>query len=398
MRRGDAARTSRPVERRQVAPAERHHRSPLQSARPHAISAKPAVEAAASNAQHRPGQRQAIVRRTGSHAHFKASGRRAYKFSRITKAMFKIRHIIQSAIVITCLGWGGYQVTSSVLARPEQQPNTTASVVQQQGQTLDATYQGLPSEVAQIVPAIVATQRITSAAGNGAQNGLAGSGVVVGSDTLLTAGHNVQDGKGLACGQMVAVSAGVLSSANAAKNIVTHAGVSYGTDEDLAALTVQEGENFKQLPDVKIAASAPQSGETVYFINYQPTADGKGRTPLAADKAHAEPAIFSATVLGMGDHGLSIAAGGGKSFGLGEPDVMLRKGASGGAVVNAKGELVGLSVSSQSLAADRSASSLLKQYGVDLSAGNYQVVYMQKVSKQLVERLRSGMVSCTASE
>ncbi len=103
-------------------------------------------------------------------------------------------------------------------------------------------------------------------------------------------------------------------------------------------------------------------------------------------------------MLGSGDHGLAIAAGGGKSFGLGEADVMLRKGASGGAVVNAKGELLGLSVSSQSLAADRSASSLLKQYGVDLSAGNYQVVYMQKVSKQLVERLRSGMVSCTASE
>ena len=309
------------------------------------------------------------------------------------KNMFRLRHGVQLGLILGCLGWGIYQIMHTTLV-PSEEPNSVAATVAQDGQTLDDTYPGLPTEVAAVVRSVVATQRIVGGATGPVQNGFAGSGVVINDEQILTAGHNVEDGKGLACSQTQVLAAGMLSRASASQEVVTYASVEYGQDEDIAVLQVKPSANFKDLPDVRLAGGLPQAGETVYFINYQPAADGGARTPFAKDAAYAEPAIFSATVLGTADSHFAVATGGGKSFGKGLSDVLLRKGASGGAVVNGDGELVGLSVASESLAANRSAASILREYQVNLPPQNYQVAYMQQVDSGLVNRLRTGMVSC----
>lgn len=314
------------------------------------------------------------------------------------KNMFRLRHSAQLLIILACLVWGGYQITSNVLAQPEDEPSSVGSAVVQDGQMLDSEYPGLPTAVAEVVKAVVATQRITGGDSGPVQNGFAGSGVAINDHQILTAGHNVEDGKGLACSQTLVLASGVLSRASATKEVVNYASVEYGDDDDIAVLQVAPSSNFRNLPDVKLAQRMPQAGETVYFINYQPAADGTARTPFAKDTAYAEPAVFSASVLGTGDRRFAVATGGGKSFGRGVADVVLRKGASGGAIVNGKGELVGLSVASQSLAANRSAASILKEYQVNLPEQNYQVAYMQQVDGALVGRLQTGMVSCGSGD
>jgi hypothetical protein len=168
----------------------------------------------------------------------------------------------------------------------------------------------------------------------------------------------------------------------------------------LAVLTVRNSENFRNLPNITLATERLKPGETVYFINFQPTADGRVRSPLAADAVqgaadYSKPAVFSGLVVQSENKRAVIATGYSKSYGLGIADNTVRKGASGGAIVNVRGELVGLSVASQSLQANRTATSIANEYAINLPGNfQYQVAYMQPVSQSLVQYVQSTTVSC----
>jgi hypothetical protein len=306
--------------------------------------------------------------------------------------MHKHLHVLQTILVLATLVWGGYWVAGEVLA----QAAGGSSVVTESDQDIADQYPGLPPAVARAVQSVVATQQVLNSS-NG--QGMVASGVIINDEQILTAGHNVEGGGDVACSQVSVVAPGLLTSAAASSDRVNFASVRYGKNADVAVLTVDSSENFRTLPDISLANRQPESGDTVYFINFQPTADGKVRSPAAQNSEdpnqdYSEPVIFPGIVLGKTEHGLAIATGYGKSYGKGVPDNMVRKGASGGAIVNTKGELVGLSVSSSSLQASRPAGSIAKEFRLQLPDHRYQIAYMQAVGGATVNSLQRSVQSC----
>lgn len=320
------------------------------------------------------------------------------RYTRNTSAAWQpVLRAAQALSVAGCLLWGGLQVADSTLALAAPAP-AAASIVMTD-EDIATQYPGLPPAVARAIPSVVATQQVIDHAN---QRGQVASGVIVDGQRVLTAGHNIKQGRELACADTEIISAGAMTSAAASSQAVTHASLRYGDKTDIALVSVQGSQNYDALPAIAIANRQPQAGDTVYFINFQPTADGAMRSPaLQANsdpaKDYSKPAVFSGTVLGASSNGLAIATGQGKSYGKGAGDVLVRKGASGGAVVDKYGRLVGLSVSSESLNADRSAASLARDYRVRLADGHYQVAYMQAVGKSDIRKLGSGMVSCVVT-
>lgn len=309
--------------------------------------------------------------------------------------MLKYRHAFQATAVLGCMLWGGYQITSDVFAQPLDDQLMT---VVENSEDLAVRYPDLAPEIARAISSVVATQQVLDASTG---QGVVASGVIINDYQILTAGHNVEADKGLSCSQTSVLTGGLVSSATASRDAVTHASVRYGDNQDMAILNVDSSLNFQSLPDAKLANRQPKKGEIVYFVNFQPTADGNVRSPAIPASSNAQtdyskPAIFTGTVLGSDDNGLAIATGHGKSFAAGAADTMLRKGASGGAILNAKGELVGLSVSSKSLAMDNTAKTIAKKYGLQLPEAQYQVAFMQPITKTLVKQLQSSTVSCGA--
>lgn len=90
----------------------------------------------------------------------------------------------------------------------------------------------------------------------------------------------------------------------------------------------------------KVANRPLKIGEKLFFINYEPTADGSIRYPNTGG-----PAVFGGVYLGKTDYGDYEILSGLKSYGA-VKDTVARPGASGGAVFTADGTLVGLSVKS----------------------------------------------------
>jgi S1-C subfamily serine protease len=306
--------------------------------------------------------------------------------------MHRIRHTIQSLIILSCLFWGGYQMSATVSASPLAARTAYAN----SDDELAALYPGLPLEVAKTVPSVVATQQVLDQASD---KGVVASGVILNDRQIVTAGHNVENDGRVACAQTSVLAPGAFADAAASKTSVSQAAVRYGQNTDLAVLTVQADDNFRALPDVKLARQMPQKGDMLYFINFQPTAEGALRNPLlkaSGDPAtdYSKPAIFGAMYLGSTADGMSLATGFGQSYGRGAPDIMVRKGASGGAVINARGELVGLTVSTDSLAAERSGASITAEYGVRLPQQNYQVAHMQPVTQEVVRNMQKTTVTC----
>jgi hypothetical protein len=300
--------------------------------------------------------------------------------------MRQVRHTIQALIILGCLVWGGYQWSAQASATPLSQDEAISLT----DQDIANLYPDLPLEVSKAIPSVVATQQVLD---KSTGKGVVASGVILNDRQILTAGHTVEDGGRIMCSQTQVVAAGMLSDAAASKDQVIQASARYGKDTDLAVLTVQGGGNFSKLPNIQL------SRHTLYFINFEPTADGTLRSPAVqsnADAAHdySKPAIFAGTYLGRTNDGMEIATGYGKSYGRGAPDIMLRKGASGGAILNSEGQLVGLSVSSESLNANRSNASITKEFGVRLSQQNYQIAYVQSVSKSVVTYMQKTTVSC----
>jgi hypothetical protein len=292
---------------------------------------------------------------------------------------------LQIAVIVGSLSWVGYSVSTDVRALGSG--NTAIS----EGKTFEEQYPELPPEVAKSIQSVVALQRL--AAGKDSDIGMVASGVILNDHQVLTAGHATDTGSEvLSCNNISIDAPGFLTPASASRIAATYGSAMHSNNTDLAMLSIKSDANFKRLPAVSIASDPPSAGDTVFFINYQPKADGQLRSPMNAGAS--DPVIFSGIVLGSTPHGLAIATGGGESFGHGDPDNLLRKGASGGAVVNAKGELVGLSVSSDSLQAKRSAEYIAYQYNVQLPKQLYQIANAQTLNTQNLTELQSDMATC----
>jgi len=305
--------------------------------------------------------------------------------------MHHVKHTVRVVVIMACLIWGGLQTGSSVLALTKE---SDASYSQSDDE-LESQYPGLPIEVARSIPSVVATQRITDQTTN---KGAVASGVIINGQQILTAGHTVGHDGRVACANTSVLASSFISDAATSSDIVTHASVVHNKTTDVAVLTLRASDNFTSMPDVKISDRKLSVGDTVYFINYQPTADGAVRSPLSDIAANTTPVIFNGTVIKDAAGRTTIATGSGKSFGAGSEDNLVRKGASGGAIVNSHGELVGLSVASESLAANRSASSVKKEYGVSLPvSAKYQIAYMQPINQALVKDLQSTTISCVVN-
>jgi hypothetical protein len=305
--------------------------------------------------------------------------------------MHHLRHIIQLLIVAICLFWGGLQLTAEVFAQQADR----AGVLSDSDTDIEDQYPDLPVEVARSIRSVVATQQLLNDATN---QGQVASGVVINDQQVITAGHAMGGGS-LMCVNTNVVASGLVSKATASSDPVTHAAFQYTPGIDLAVMTLRASDNFRNLPDVKLAAEQPQKGETVYFINFQPTADGHIRNPAAETKPgdvdYTKPAIFSGVVAQSKKDRVTIATGYSKSYGLGPADSMVRKGASGGAIVNVRGELVGLSVASESLQATHNAASLAVKYGIGVPSNfHYQLAYIQPVSQGLIDNLQTTTISC----
>ena len=296
---------------------------------------------------------------------------------------------LQSLLIIGCLAWLGYHAAMMVSAGPQPGESMAASPHVNVSPANTTRYPELPPGVANAISSVVAVLRKV---GSGSQ-ALTASGVVLSENQVLTAGHEVDGGNGvLACRRTEAQASGLLTPAAASSNVVSKAALKHANTIDLAVLEVESDANFQSLPTATLADSAPAAGSTVYFVNYQPKADGQTRSPLM--RGASDPVIFTGIALGTDSHGFAIATGQGKSYGLGEPETLLRKGASGGAVFDAKGNLLGLSVASDSLEADKTAEALQRKFGVLLESGKYQVAYMQTLSVDTLNDMRSRLELC----
>jgi hypothetical protein len=296
-----------------------------------------------------------------------------------------VRRVIQVSLIAAALAWGGYSLTFHAQALNDVNSVSHAS------SDVEDEYADLPKGVARSVQSIVAVQRITSTVAE--DNAIVASGVILNDHQVLTAGHTASNSKGaLSCAGTRVNAQGFLSSSAASSNPVSYASALHSGAADMAVLTVEPDENYQSLPAISVASVLPKPGDVVYFINYQPQADGTIRDPLSAGVGG--PVIFSGIVIGHDAQGLQIATGGGTSYGHGQPETVLRKGASGGAIVNGNGELVGLSVSSQSLAANRTPQYIGTNYGITVPEGKYQIANAQTVSLQLLTKLQSNMSAC----
>jgi len=199
------------------------------------------------------------------------------------------------AAVITTLGWGAYSFTSDVMALGDASPVLIGS------RTLEQEYPELPPAVARSINSVVALQRQTSQA-----KGVVGSGVILNDHQVLTAGHMADDETDVLSCKKTSVQAPGMLTAAAASNLSAMTGSAiHGGGTDLALLSVKTDDNFRNLPSARLASSMPKAGDTVFFINYQPSADGKLRSPLTSDAN--DPVILSGIVLGSSDysHGLT---------------------------------------------------------------------------------------------
>lgn len=330
-----------------------------------------------------------------TNAHERAKTKHHGRSTHHMKHQFKhtLGHFFWLGLVVVGFTAGGYFITTTIFA---EDAGGQSAVVETDQQLLEK-YPGLPVAVARTVNSVVATQRITDAADN---QGEVASGVIVDDDQVLTAAHTVRADNGtVTCTNMTVAATGLLTGATASRDPVKFASSNkYGT-ADLAILAVDGGANFRSLPKATLAKSAPEVGETVYFINFEPTVDGKIRAPTSQASGdpntdYSKPAIFSGTIASVGKDDIVVATGAGVSYGLGVKDVVVRKGASGGAVINNKGRLVGVSVSSDSLETDATAASIAKEYGQKLPDHQYQIAHIEPVSEKILASLGTSLTSC----
>jgi hypothetical protein len=305
-----------------------------------------------------------------------------------------IQRVTKITILVTAFVWAGYSITSNAQALGASDLSSLKTPINATSASSTQNveeYADLPSGVARSVQSVVAVQRIISNAPT--NNAVVASGVILNDHQVLTAGHTEETDDGaLSCVNTTVNAPGYVTAAAASSNPVTYASALHNASADLAVMTIKADQNYRNLPAMTLASQQPKVGDIVYFINYQPQDDGTIRDPLSHTSG--DPVIFSGTVIGHDNQGLQIAAGGGTSYGHGKSETLLRKGASGGAIVNSDGALVGLSVSSDSLEANRTPQYIGTNFGISMPEGKYQIVSAQTLDTHLLTKLQSNMTVC----
>lgn len=206
-----------------------------------------------------------------------------------------------------------------------------------------------------------------------------GSGFRIAPDVYVTAGHVAHDSNNQplpyvnACGNLR-----VFTSTNEATGITEVDGKQYeirGSDipagryvaeytqrgpkisEDIGVIEAPAGNSPVVQSIAEVAPHQPMVGDPVYFINFQPTNDGRSRSASqqevfskddldsAIQPAMSEPAIYGGIVVSVGNGKNMVILTGGESY-VPLGDSNLRHGASGGMVVNQQGQVVAESVAS----------------------------------------------------
>jgi hypothetical protein len=180
------------------------------------------------------------------------------------------------------------------------------------------------------------------------------SGLYLGNGYYISAGHALREQtnkpySSLECGNYT------ISGYAADKKAYTvdpqqSVSTNVGFDNDMSMFRINS-DNLKGLSNagfdveaapLQLAQKTPEKGETVYFVNWEPTPDGKERDPRSKDTKLDKPAIFAGVVTDVDDYTVRASTGL-KSYGEGQPDDTVRPGASGGMVLNEAGELIGQS-------------------------------------------------------
>ncbi|HEX3568265.1 MAG TPA: trypsin-like peptidase domain-containing protein [Candidatus Saccharimonadales bacterium] len=175
----------------------------------------------------------------------------------------------------------------------------------------------------------------------------------------------------------------------------TGAGIRNQAD-DVALLRVPSD---PEATHIESLGSTPQTGDPLYFVNYEPTADGYMRQPgvstAIAAEDYTKPAILGGVAYKLdGDH-LLVIDDVGRNYGEGAPDVEIRPGASGGPVFSDDG-LVGLSVAAYPKVTAHEIEDTFGgvQVHSDHPDEQYQVAVVQLITPNLIHELREGMQSC----
>jgi len=164
----------------------------------------------------------------------------------------------------------------------------------------------------------------------------AGSGVRIGKNYVLTAGH-VADGKLRSCESLNAM------AADGTQGIYKNLKIEFTTEADLALFTINSLANgLSPAPHLAISKTPPRPEDVVYFVNYEPAKDG-ARTPGSDVKAYRDPAIYAGVVMpddNPNDRQVKVLTGF-QSYGT-LAAVNSRTGSSGGPLFNGEGELIGI--------------------------------------------------------
>ena len=237
----------------------------------------------------------------------------------------------------------------------------------------------------------------------GSPDGSGGSGVKIGTDLVLTAGHVVSEGShgSLQCEDSYTLNVNTYGNYSDS-NILSSNGVD-SDSRDLAVLQVEQNYPFYFLPTALMAVNQPEKGEPVFFINYEGVSDDPtslDRYPneeLAAAwdgeaaRVYGHPAEYAGTVVGHAGSFLLVAT---EQQGYGpEPgrETTTYPGASGGPVFNRAGRLVGIVTASDE---SNNGISITLRHGVNLQDGpldKVQVTVVQPVTKDIVRPLVRGL-------
>lgn len=243
---------------------------------------------------------------------------------------------------------------------------STTGCMEYQSVGAEMNYEHLPDKL----PAAVARQRgniVKFVVGAGTKYEQYGSGVRIGHSRYLTAGHVFynEDRKPIthACSYANTVHTPTRGPVNrdayghgllGTELSIQKAAVFYSgdTSNGYDAALVRSGDALPgMLPDASpapIARSKAYEGEALYFENFQPYGDEDrepeypetAKSEWAAVKKLAKPAIYGGNVVKVAD---KITVDTSKSYGR-LHSTRIKRGASGGAVFDRRGKLVGISV------------------------------------------------------
>jgi hypothetical protein len=245
---------------------------------------------------------------------------------------------------------------------------------------------------------------------------LKGSGVKIGNDLVLTAGHVViNDGASITSPTCNVGFTGVYDDQGSNTPVQDWVGKNESKGEDnenspdYALLRISTATKFSSLPSIPIAPKPLHAGEEAFFINYEEIApdDKFNRYPNSSEVPYSafNNGNFSTTAAEFVGVVVSIYGGqyavatGMRSYGP-KPysQSNLRPGGSGGAVLNAQGQLEGLSVATSNSLFN--PGDVLKKYKVRLPmkpSQEFTMAYVQPITPSLVKSSEAQLAAAPSS-